>query len=125
MATHGDKRRPCAGLWNTPMVYVNGDVTTCCLDQHLENNLGNMNEQSFDVIWNGPENHGWRVAHAEDRFDESGPYCGKCNWKSAGAMPHDKVLRYLERTGEQKVAADYKKRWKLNGSGAPKKDRTE
>ncbi len=113
MATHGDDRRPCAGLWNTPMVYVNGDVTTCCLDQHLENNLGNVTRQPFDVIWNGPKNHGWRVAQCADRYAESGPYCGVCNWQSAGAMPHDKVIAYLERTGEHAALAAYKERWGL------------
>ena len=99
MATHGDERRPCAGLWNTPMVYVNGDLTTCCLDQHLENKLGNLTESSFDSLWNGPKNHRWRVLQVLDKYAESGPYCGACNWQSAGAMPHDKVVAYLEKTG--------------------------
>ncbi len=115
MATHGDDRRPCAGLWNTPMVYVNGDVTTCCLDQHLDNKLGNITEQPFDGIWNGSENHGWRVNQCEDRFEQSGPYCGRCNWQSAGAMPHDKVIAYLEGTGEVEALARYRERWGLPG----------
>ena len=113
MATHGDERRPCAGLWNTPMVYVNGDLTTCCLDQHLENKLGNIVESSFDSLWNGETNHRWRVLQVLDKYAESGPYCGACNWRSAGAMPHDKVLAYLERTGEAEAAAAYKERWDL------------
>lgn len=113
MSTHGDERRPCAGLWNTPMVYVNGDVTTCCLDQHLDNKLGNITEQPFDVIWNGEENHAWRLNQVEDRYDRSGPYCSQCNWQSAGAMPHDKVVAYLERTGERDALARYKKRWSI------------
>jgi radical SAM protein with 4Fe4S-binding SPASM domain len=113
MSTHGESRRPCAGLWNTPMVYVNGDVTTCCLDQHLENRLGNLKEHPLQVLWNGELNHGWRVKHALDRYDESGPYCGKCNWRSAGAMPHEKVVGYLERTGEAEALQAYRKRWNL------------
>ncbi len=116
MATHGDDRRPCSGLWNTPMVYVDGEVTTCCLDQHLENALGNMTERPFEAIWNGPTNHAWRVAHALDRYDESGPYCARCNWQSAGAMPHEKVLAYLERTGEVEVATWYRSRWALKSA---------
>ncbi len=114
MATHGDDRRPCAGLWNTPMVYVNGDVTTCCLDQHLENKLGNLTEQSFDSIWNGDENHRWRLAQIADDYETSGPYCGACNWRSAGAMPHDKVLHYLATTGEDERAEAYRERWGLS-----------
>ncbi len=113
MATHGDERRPCAGLWNTPMVYVNGDLTTCCLDQHLENKLGNLTESPFNSLWNGPTNHRWRVLQVLDQYDESGPYCGACNWQSAGAMPHDKVMDYLKKTGEVQALSDYKARWKL------------
>ncbi len=113
MATHGEDRRPCAGLWNTPMVYVNGDVTTCCLDQHLDNKLGNMAEQSLSQIWNGPTNHRWRLLHVLDRYEESGPYCGACNWRSAGAMPHDKVTAYLEKAGETEALAAYRARWGL------------
>lgn len=113
MGTHGEARRPCAGLWNTPMVYVNGDLTTCCLDQHLENKLGNLREQGFEALWNGPRNHGWRVLQVLDQYDESGPYCGRCNWRSAGAYPHDKVLKYLESTGEPEAARRYRERWGL------------
>lgn len=113
MATHGDDRRPCAGLWNTPMVYVNGDLTTCCLDQHLENKLGNLTEASFDSLWNGATNQRWRLLQVLDRYDESGPYCGACNWRSAGAMPHDKVIAWLEEQGESEALAAYKDRWDL------------
>lgn len=113
MSTHGDERRPCAGLWNTPMVYVNGDLTTCCLDQHLENKLGNLTESSLDSLWNGPTNHRWRVLQVLDQHAESGPYCGACNWRSAGAMPHDKVVDYLKKTGETEALDRYRERWKL------------
>ncbi len=116
MSTHGDDRRPCAGLWNTPMVYVNGDLTNCCLYQHLENKLGNLNDKDFGSLWYGEEIHSWRVAHADDRYDESGAFCGKCNWKSAGAMPHEKVCAYLEKNGEDEALHRYEKRWKLGDS---------
>ena len=115
MATHGDDRRPCAGLWNTPMVYVNGDLTTCCLDQPLQNKLGNIAQQPFGALWNGPTNHRWRVLQTLDRYDESGPYCGSCNWRSAGALPHDKVIAYLQATGEHEALAAYRRRWGLPG----------
>ncbi len=93
-------RPPCAGLWNTPMVHVDGTVTTCCLDEHLENRLGNLREQPLSAIWEGPTIHRWRLAQVLGRFEESGPLCTRCNWRSAGAMPREKVLEWLERTGE-------------------------
>jgi radical SAM protein with 4Fe4S-binding SPASM domain len=92
-----EQRPPCAGLWNTPMVQVNGDVTTCCLDEHLENKLGNMREQTLGEIWNGETIQAWRKAHVEGRFEDSGPLCPTCNWKSAGAYPEEKVATWLER----------------------------
>ncbi len=104
------RRRACAGLWNTPMVYVNGDVTTCCLDQHLENRLGNLQEETLKAIWQGPTIHQWRLAHVEERYDESGPYCSRCNWKSAGLMPDNKIEEYLEKTGETEVLARWRRK---------------
>jgi len=114
MSTHGDKRRPCAGLWNTPMVYVNGDITTCCLDQHMGNKLGNITEQSLHQIWNSKKNHDWRLAQVADSYEASGPYCSECNWQSAGALPHDKVEAYLKTTGEEDALAAYRERWGLD-----------
>ncbi len=77
------------------MVYVDGSVTTCCLDEHLENRLGNLTEQSLVEIWNGPRLQAWRRAHVEGRFEDSGPLCTRCNWRSAGAYPKDKVRAWL------------------------------
>ena len=91
------KRPPCAGLWNTPMVQVNGDVTTCCLDEHLENKVGNIKEKSLGAIWFGETMQRWRLAHVEGRFAESGPLCTRCNWRSAGSAEEEKVAEWLER----------------------------
>lgn len=102
------ERRPCAGLWNTPMVYVNGDVTTCCLDQHLLNRIGNLREESLKRIWQGETVHAWRLAHVEGRYQDSGPYCTACNWRSAGTMPDEKIEAWLGETGEAAVLA----RWR-------------
>jgi len=109
MASGGEVRKACAGLWNTPMVYVNGDVTTCCLDQHLLNRLGNLREKSLKELWQGETLHAWRVAQVEGRFEDSGPYCTGCNWRSAGQMPDEKVEAYLERTGEREVLERFRR----------------
>ncbi|MFZ5479915.1 MAG: SPASM domain-containing protein [Myxococcota bacterium] len=79
-------RPACAGLWVTPMIHVDGSVTTCCLDEHLVNRLGNVNETSLAELWNGPTIEAWREAQVAGRFAESGPYCTRCNWRSAGAV---------------------------------------
>jgi radical SAM protein with 4Fe4S-binding SPASM domain len=95
-----DKRPPCAGLWNTPIVHVNGDLTTCCLDTKLLNRLGNLREHTLGQLWNGETLHRWRVAQIRGDFAGSGPYCTACNWRSAGTYPEQKVVEYLEKTGE-------------------------
>lgn len=83
------KRPPCAGLWTTPMVHVNGDVTTCCLDEHLVNKVGNITEKRLSEIWQSEEINAWRLAQVEGRFEDSGPLCTRCNWRSAGAYPRE------------------------------------
>lgn len=96
-------RPPCAGLWNTPMVHVNGDVTTCCLDEHLENRLGNLRDTPLSALWDGETINRWRQAHLDGRFADSGPLCPRCNWQSAGALPESEarawVARRLARAG--------------------------
>ncbi len=101
------KRPPCAGLWNTPMIQTDGRVTTCCLDEHLENVVGNVQERPLPEIWNGPTMQAWRMAHIEGRFEDSGPLCTNCNWQSAGAYPPEKVEKYL---ADNRPAVPEKKR---------------
>lgn len=93
-------RRPCAGLWNTPMVHLNGDLTTCCLDLALENRLGNLVSESLQSLWQGPTIHRWRLAQIRGEFENSGPCCTHCNFESAGAATDEHIKAYLEKTGE-------------------------
>ncbi len=66
------------------MVHVDGSVTTCCLDEHLENVVGNLSEHSMGEIWYGEAMNRRRQDHIEGRFAESGPLCTRCKWQSAG-----------------------------------------
>ncbi len=90
------RRPPCAGLWNTPMIHTDGTVTTCCLDEHMENRLGNIKQQNLREIWYGARLHSWRLAQIQGRFERSGPFCTRCDWQSAGAYPPEKAKAYLE-----------------------------
>jgi radical SAM protein with 4Fe4S-binding SPASM domain len=92
-------RPPCAGLWNTPMVHVDGRVTTCCLDEHLENTLGNLRETPLADLWTGPQIEAWRQAQVEGRFEDSGPLCPRCNWQSAGAVPAERLEAWKRARG--------------------------
>jgi hypothetical protein len=82
------------------MVHVDGVVTTCCLDEGMENQIGNLKEQPLKALWHGETMHGWRLKHLEGAFGESGPLCDRCNWRSAGSYPEDKAVKYLQDTGE-------------------------
>lgn len=86
------------------MVHVDGDVTTCCLDEHMENRLGNLREQDLASLWQGPKIEAWRLAQVEGRFQDSGPLCPRCNWQSAGAYPADKVDQWLGRVRARRGA---------------------
>ncbi|MBM74243.1 MAG: hypothetical protein CMK59_02480 [Proteobacteria bacterium] len=90
------KRGPCAGLWNTPMVHVNGDVTTCCLDEGLVNRIGNLNVNTLEELWNSPKINRWRLAQVEGRFNDSGPLCNRCNWQSAGLLSSQDAQHWLK-----------------------------
>ena len=97
-----EKRPPCAGLWNTPMVHVDGSVTTCCLDEGMVNTLGNLKKKSLQKIWNGDTINRWRKAQIEGNFDQSGPLCTSCNWRSAGAYPTEKAIAWQKRLEKDK-----------------------
>ena len=79
------------------MVHVNGDVTTCCLDEHLDNRIGNVRDTPLAALWTGPTMERWRAAHLAGRFEDSGPACTRCNWRSAGAVPADVLAAWRAR----------------------------
>jgi hypothetical protein len=83
------------------MIHTDGRLTTCCLDEHMENTLGNLAEHSLAELWWGPRIHAWRLAQIQGRFEDSGPACVHCNWQSAGSYPPDKVAEYLARAGHR------------------------
>lgn len=93
------------------MVHVDGRVTTCCLDEGLENTLGNVRETPLAELWNGALLHRWRVAQAEGRFEESGPYCTRCNWRGAGTMPSEAVAEYLASAQERAALRHFRSRF--------------
>ncbi len=92
------------------MVHVNGDVTVCCLDEHMENKLGNLRETPLAKLWSGDQVNAWRAAHLEGRFADSGPLCTRCNWQSAGAAQEHVVDRWLEKTGNPTLKAKWQAR---------------
>jgi radical SAM protein with 4Fe4S-binding SPASM domain len=44
----------CARAWLNPVVTWDGKVLPCCFDKDARNIMGDLNEESFSEIWNGP-----------------------------------------------------------------------
>jgi radical SAM protein with 4Fe4S-binding SPASM domain len=44
----------CARAWLNPVVTWDGKVLPCCFDKDASYIMGDLNEESFNEIWNGP-----------------------------------------------------------------------
>ncbi len=53
-AADGEIDTECRQLWDSVLVNVNGDVFPCCIVRDDKHKVGNLLEQSFEEIWNGP-----------------------------------------------------------------------
>lgn len=45
----------CARLWFNPVITWDGRVIPCCFDKDAEHVMGDLNQDSFRDIWNGPK----------------------------------------------------------------------
>lgn len=45
----------CARLWFNPVITWDGKVVPCCFDKNAEYVMGDLNNESFGEIWNGPK----------------------------------------------------------------------
>jgi len=45
----------CARLWMNPVISWNGKVIPCCFDKDCEYVMGDLNNDTFSDIWNGPK----------------------------------------------------------------------
>jgi radical SAM protein with 4Fe4S-binding SPASM domain len=44
----------CEWIWHSTMITWNGDVLPCCRDPHAKHVMGNVFQEPFATIWNGP-----------------------------------------------------------------------
>ncbi|MCU0473743.1 MAG: SPASM domain-containing protein [Bacteroidales bacterium] len=57
----------CARLWFNPVISWDGKVLPCCFDKDAEHVMGDLNEDSFSDIWNGPRYRIFRKSILSDR----------------------------------------------------------
>jgi len=58
----------CARLWFNPVITWNGKVVPCCFDKDADHILGDMNEDTFRDIWNGPKYRIFRKSVLAGRY---------------------------------------------------------
>ena len=72
------ERYPCAWLWYSTKIEPNGDVSKCFIHILGEKTpLGNILQQSFESIWQGPRIKQLREWHQTGQFDKA-EYCPNC-----------------------------------------------
>lgn len=66
----------CHRVWFMSNIFSNGDVVPCCYDYNSEMKAGNILEQPFTRIWNGPAYRELRkkIYHQKDSIDK----CREC-----------------------------------------------
>ncbi len=77
---HSGGRTACPGLWLTPVIRHDGALLACCADLHSEMVLGDLGEQGFLELWEGPAATQHRLAHLAGRFEGVCAGCGGINW---------------------------------------------
>ncbi|HUV46577.1 MAG TPA: radical SAM protein [Candidatus Bathyarchaeia archaeon] len=65
----------CLSPWRTFLVSWQGEVYPCCLDTNCRFKLGNIKNQSFQAIWNGPV---WQNLRASFKKRRLKPLCRSC-----------------------------------------------
>jgi radical SAM protein with 4Fe4S-binding SPASM domain len=57
----------CARLWFNPVITWDGKVIPCCFDKDAKYVMGDLNQESFREIWNGPKYRIFRKTILSDR----------------------------------------------------------
>lgn len=57
----------CARLWFNPVITWDGKVIPCCFDRDDEHIMGDLSQETFREIWNGPRYRVFRKAILKDR----------------------------------------------------------
>ena len=105
-------RKPCPGLWRTPIIHRNGDVSVCCFDILMKNVIGNVNKTPLGELWDSDLINKWRLAHIKGEFDKAAPLCKTCGNLFGPELTDEHVRSWLKETGRQEMIEGYNQRIK-------------
>lgn len=83
-------RIACPMPFTTLAVRSNGDVSPCCIDWIGGTNLGNINEERIQDIWNGEKLYQFRKMQLENRRKENSS-CRNCEFVSNDYYTRDNI----------------------------------
>jgi radical SAM protein with 4Fe4S-binding SPASM domain len=87
------REKPCRWPWTSAYVASNGDVVPCCVVADSDTvRMGNVFEQPFDEIWNGPAYHRLRE---QIRSHQLPSFCRNCYGEAPPALRQDSNARPL------------------------------
>ena len=70
----------CLEFLSHPAINRFGQVSTCVrFDPNKESVIGNLNEQTFEEIWNGEKRKEWLKLHLDGKRNKV-PLCSKCEF---------------------------------------------
>jgi radical SAM protein with 4Fe4S-binding SPASM domain len=72
----------CARLWFNPVITWDGKVVPCCFDKDAEHIMGDLNQDSFREIWDGPKYRVFRKSILSGR--QTVEICRNCTSGLAG-----------------------------------------
>lgn len=74
-----EKRYPCGFIFNSFSINWDGKVSFCNVDFNHLGVIGDVNDQTIEEIWKGPEFARYRQLHKQGRFNEI-DLCRDCNY---------------------------------------------
>jgi radical SAM protein with 4Fe4S-binding SPASM domain len=66
----------CWKMWHSCVMTWDGDIVPCCFDKDAKYTMGNINQQSFEEIWNGPKYQEFRYRLFNNRKEID--ICSNC-----------------------------------------------
>lgn len=95
------KRIPCPHLWRSMVIYWNGQVTVCPMDDNGDLVVGNIYGNSLREIWYGKKFEAIRRLHLKDRYE--GLVCSGCDYWRGGAAESYETKRTIDINGKKVI----------------------